>query len=332
MKLGGATGTTEADLIWNKYMFAFVAPEITNGGILIRLRNGSDENPAYYDRVVLKEAANFDKDELLVNGDFNINYGAGATTLVGSFQPHAGTPDMIVTQGDGVLHTGKNVIAIARVDVDEYDYANGKNYGYTFVVDFDYGGGGIPGLWVRARFADGTEVSQDVAFVRRNSTDPVPDNLDPKTQMDVILWVKQTITYDLTWITQSTTSPVVGIDIQLKGGGVEAKWDNASLRAVRGDIDLVDANGNEITGFITEEGVTIKPDISNFSTEDAGVTLWLCMYEVDKGGVTRLVNAVCGPINSELKFEGVSTVAGATVVKAIVLGSDMNYLLSETVK
>lgn len=330
--VGAATGTTEADMVWNTYKYFFVVPATANKGIFLRLRNGFDENAAYYDRIVLSEVNGFDKDELIINGNFDINYGSGSTTLIGSFQPHNGAPATIVAAADGILHTGAGVAAIARVNVNDYDYVNQKNFGYKFTVEFDYGGGGIPGMWFRARFADGTEVSQDVAFVRRNNTDPVPDNLDPKTQMDVILWQKQIITYDLTWMTQSTTSPVVGIDIQLKGGGVEAKWDDASLRCLRDDIDIVNADGNERTGIITESAGTYKVVINKLTPEDAGALAWVCVYNVDANGVKRLVKAVNGAADADVKVENLDTVSGQTVVKAFILGSNMEWYAAEEIK
>ncbi len=232
--IGAATGTTDEDLKWGTFKTIFVLDETDVDGVMLRLRNGGDENPVCYDQIVVRKLTNYNPENLILNGDFEVSYGSEQTNFAVWKNENTACQATSVETANGYIANmpGSTSSLIQSVKTPFYSAELNKNYNYVLTYRMNYNNGGFPGIWVRVRFEDGTSVEQTVSVVRSAA-----DLTDVKTQNVATLWQWNDMTYDLSWLAQSSKSPIQYIDVRLISGGSGCQYDDIVLKATVPEAD-----------------------------------------------------------------------------------------------
>jgi len=370
------TATTYGDwstAAWIKVSQLFKATE--TGEVKLVLGCVANRDGAYFDNVIVSEyEVNennlYTRKNLLVNGSFEED-AIGAVGFIGWTIENTYTPASITIEEARARH-GKKVmrhkgdIISQTVEITDYDAVNGQNYGY--VLDFSYGsynGGGQP-VMVDVTFEDETaNVSATFNPLRVNRVDEEgkayfiktdefgnqmqdeegnfiyeETTVDRTTQFPhvVLAPTPENVSIDLSFLTQSTTSPVKSIKITLPMVGTEAYLDDFRLYAKDVNyVDITDKDGNLVVGIPTEEGMTLLANAEYYGDAET-VKLVFAVYNVIGEDTLELVDMDIKAIGEDGTFEsamlgGLTLTEGENVLKAFIMeGSMLNAIEKYEVK
>ena len=171
----------------------------------------------------------------------------------------------------------------------------GENLGYVFSVDLNYNKGGFPAFAVTAAFEDGTSVTQEVSVVRS-----IEEVTDPTSRIYAPIWAWSRLEYDISGLTQRTTSKLVSVTIDLLGKGAGCQFDNVSLVPYSEKDDVPEilffSNYNEIASM-EEIEVEVTARAYNMAVGDR---LYLALYTENNGEerLSRICSATAEGMNS----------------------------------
>ncbi len=334
---------------WSIIKKPFMLGTEDTNGVAVKLINGADANNAMFDDLRIYEIAGYAQgDNLVVNGDFEMDSVNGQMDIVGwtNEKLNEGRPAYIKTtngetRADGTAYAGGKGVEVAvssgllqSVSVNDYNSFDGENYNFVLSWDMHYYNGGFQSVWVRVRFADGTSKENTISNIR--DTYPFTATYTAQTQYPAELWKWNHHEYDMSHLTKSTTSPIEFIDVRLVGSGASCAYDNIELKVLKNDVSVVDADGAEVTEITTNESAAYSAKPVYYGATE-GVTAYLAIYRIGEDGKLRLVKVDSGAVatnggeNAPVTIEGVNAVAGSTVVKAFIWGGDIDPIVSKTI-
>jgi len=269
-------------------------------------------------------------DNLLFNGDFEYSALAGSDKIHGWIN-NGGIVTVTGTEGHDVKLTGTSVKQIVPINL--YNSKNGANHAYKLEWDVSLSDG-HHNIVVTANFADGTSATGTIALNRAAAAGDLAPTPGPSNKIENLVWNKG-LSCNLASITQASTSPLVTLTIQLESVSGASSFDNLKLTALDGGIDITDAEGNVLNDVVTNEAATYVAKVL-YNGTDAGATAYLGVYTLGEDGVLRLTKVTNGVIaagaeDTSVKLDGVSAIAGSTVVKAFLWGTELNPLGSITI-
>ena len=325
----GPTGSSEENAAWKTFTGVFRTTATDTRGIRLLLRSWS-KTKVYYDNVRITKIENSDGN-LLLNGNFDLAAVPGSTFIPGWTNVEANKPGVLKPNGMNTcdLQVPKGVANVEQtVPIAYYDECNSENYGYKLTWDMRYAGA-YQSVSAIFKFADGSTETRTFTIYAADdgSTDRIAlSNGD---------WTKG-LSRDLTSTAKSHTSPITSITIRFSSGSEGAGYDNVKLTVIKPEIEITDASGATLDEVTTNASATYKAKAVYYGNDESTM-VWLNIYTVGADGNLRLTKAANGAIagdgvvNNNVTIEGVNAVAGTTVVKAFIWGTELNPIASTTI-
>jgi len=322
------TGTDMETALWRTASMVFSTDATVTKGINLLMRSWGRAEICYDNLRITKLATS--ADNLLFNGDFEYSALAGSDKIHGWIN-NGGIVTVTGTEGHDVKLTGTSVKQIVPINL--YNSKNGANHAYKLEWDVSLSDG-HHNIVVTANFADGTSATGTIALNRAAAAGDLAPTPGPSNKIENLVWNKG-LSCNLASITQASTSPLVTLTIQLESVSGASSFDNLKLTALDGGIDITDAEGNVLNDVVTNEAATYVAKVL-YNGTDAGATAYLGVYTLGEDGVLRLTKVTNGVIaagaeDTSVKLDGVSAIAGSTVVKAFLWGTELNPLGSITI-
>lgn len=227
-----------------------------------------------YHAAIYKVVPGAESVELVENGDFEQG---DAESITG--WTNVNTAQAVIADNDGNNTLDLPTQAMMRqvVPITSWE-SQGKNHGYIFSVYLGYTKGGFPAFSITAGFEDGTSIKQEVSVVRSKE-----DVTDPTCQIYAPLWQWTKLEYDISRLTQSSTSRLVSVMIDLMGKGAGCHFDNVSLipYSAEGETpEILFFNGYDEITSIEDTGDNITARAYNIAVGDR---LYLALYTESYG-------------------------------------------------
>lgn len=342
--------TAPATSVWTFGKKWIKAEEDMVAEIAMRCHPDLEGAAVYYDDITLIEAVDPDTDNLVFNGSFEVDSN-GDTIITGWKQMHASDLYAIknsaqmgaaadgkymIQHGTGSVAT--DAVLAQTVEINNYDYENMKNYDYELGFSIGYLWGGYPTVYVDYYFEDDANNFTNRIIMRRSQAEMDQFTAAPEQLNDVyyLLAPSQSahVTFNLGDYYGDITSPLKSIRIRLDVQNWGAAYDNVTLRCLDNinTVEIIDANGNAIDSITTNAAAAYTAKATYYGA-DAGAMSYIAVYTKDANGVLRLAKVAnatltSGVANTNATLSGVNAVAGTTVVKAFILGTEINPVIS----
>lgn len=342
--------TAPATSVWAFDKKWIKAEEDMVAEIAMRCHPDLEGAAVYYDDISLIEAVDPDTDNLVFNGSFEVDSN-GDTIITGWKQMHASDLYAIknsaqmgaaadgkymIQHGTGTVAT--DAVLAQTVEINNYDYENMKNYDYELGFSIGYLWGGYPTVYVDYYFEDDTNNFTNRIIMRRSQAEMDQFTAAPEQLNDVyyLLATGQSahVTFNLGDYYGDITSPLKSIRIRLDVQNWGAAYDNVTLRCLDNinTVEIVDGSGAVVKDVVTNAEATYTAKATYYGA-DAGAMSYIAVYTKDANGVLRLAKVAnatltSGVANTNATLSGVNAVAGTTVVKAFILGTEINPVIS----
>jgi len=338
--------TIPATAFWSNYKKLIQVDNDMNVEIALRCHPETEGAEVLYDDIKLTKIETPDSNNLVFNGDFEMSAVNEVSPLgwtssgTGSYVDASTT----VAQGNRILKHGFSNVS-QTVNIIDFDMSNTDSCKYTLNFDYASPAGGRVTVTVKYAYEDSTYDTSIVYTGARINADGTwnegekdwktigPLVEEGKTFKYIISSAYSAISIDLKPLMPVTISPLKSITIQFNAVGTPCNIDNVALYCDKSTVEIVDGTGVAVADIADNAAAAYTAKATYYGT-DAGAMSYIAVYTKDANGVLRLSKVASaaltgdGVANTSAALTGINAIAGTTVVKAFIMGTEINPVAS----